>query len=486
MFSFLYLFAPGMISWLVRRHFSTEEKQGGLFSHSCEILAYAAIVMALTAAFLEPQGSVTVEVLENGMFVVRYGTKALVLSVALAAALGVCSAAGTRGFTRYRRRLFAAALAAAAALCILVYGTGAPAPDGMLRISTKPVRINNVFYESDIPIYVNESGESFIQVQALSQRLGIGYEQKRTGLFQTQYSLGGQPFTVNVLQSDNGYLKKDGELFISFSNLNQIEGIQVRNSQTLADGSGREVIYIDNYAQHFQYDWTKDPYIAHALGGIDGSSYTNSKEAFLENYNAGHRVFEVDLRLTKDGSLVAVHDLPQNKQGKPMTLKEFQKYKVQGKYTSLTFKDIALLMKKYPDMYLVTDSKETDEALITQQFTSIVETANETDPEILKRIIPQIYTMQMYDTIMSLYNWNSMIFTLYALPDFSEREVIDFAYQRGIGVITTHVGKNQSMFFHELYERDIKVYMHTYNTPEEEANLKRGGVWGVYTDFLKP
>lgn len=420
MFSFLYLFAPGMISWLVRRHFSTEEKQGGLFSHSCEILAYAAIVMALTAAFLEPQGSVTVEVLENGMFVVRYGTKALVLSVALAAALGVCSAAGTRGFTRYRRRLFAAALAAAAALCILVYGTGAPAPDGMLRISTKPVRINNVFYESDIPIYVNESGESFIQVQALSQRLGIGYEQKRTGLFQTQYSLGGQPFTVNVLQSDNGYLKKDGELFISFSNLNQIEGIQVRNSQTLADGS-----------------------------------------------------------------LVAVHDLPQNKQGKPMTLKEFQKYKVQGKYTSLTFEDIALLMKKYPDMYLVTDSKETDEALITQQFTSIVETANETDPEILNRIIPQIYTMQMYDTIMSLYNWNSMIFTLYALPDFSEREVIDFAYQRGIGVITTHVGKNQSMFFHELYERDIKVYMHTYNTPEEEANLKRG-IWGVYTDFLKP
>lgn len=104
-----------------------------------------------------------------------------------------------------------------------------------------------------------------------------------------------------------------------------------------------------------------------------------------------------------------------------------------------------------------------------------METANETDPEILNRIIPQIYTMQMYDTIMSLYNWNSMIFTLYALPDFSEREVIDFAYQRGIGVITTHVGKNQNMFFHELYERDIKVYMHTYNTPEEEANLKRGG-----------
>ena len=87
---------------------------------------------------------------------------------------------------------------------------------------------------------------------------------------------------------------------------------------------------------------------------------------------------------------------------------------------------------------------------------------------------------------MNIYNWDSMIFTLYALGDFSEREVVDFAYQRGIGVITTHIGKDQSMFFHELYERDIKVYMHTFNTKEEEAALKQRGVWGLYTDFLTP
>ncbi len=485
MFSFLYLFAPGIISWLIYRHFSKEETPH-LFLSVCEILAYAAAVMALTAAFLEPQQGVTVEVLENGMFIVRYGTKALVLSVALAAVLGAGSAAVAGKLPHHRRKVLTGGIAAAAALCILVYGTGAPAPDKMLHTSSKPVRINNVFYDSTVPLYADENGEYFIQARELSQKLGIGYEEKRTGLFQTEYSLGGKPFTVHVLKTDSGYWKKDGELYISLSRLNEIEGIQVHNSQALADGSGREIIYIDNYTQRFAYDWTKDPYIAHALGGIDGNSYTNSKEAFLENYHAGHRVFEADLRLTKDGSLVAVHDLPQNKRGEPMTLKEFQKYKVQGKYTSLTFRDIALFMKKYPDLYLVTDSKETDPALVSQQFLSIVETANEIDPEILTRIIPQIYNMEMYDTIMNLYSWNSMIFTLYALGDFSERDVVNFAYQRGIGVITTHIGKNQSMFFKELYERDIKVYMHTFNTPEEEANLKRGGVWGIYTDFLKP
>ncbi|MDE7312509.1 MAG: hypothetical protein K2N87_12950 [Eubacterium sp.] len=486
MFSFLYVFAPGIISWLVCRYFSKETEKGSLFLQACEILAYAAIVLALTAAFLEPQGAVTVEVLENGMFTVRYGTKALVLSVALAAGLGVCSAIGVGSIARYKGKFLTAGIAAAAAFGILVYTTGAPAPDGMLTVSTKPVRVNNVFYESEVPIYVDDQQEYFIQARELSNKLGIQYEEKRTGLFRTEYSLGGQAFTLNVLKTDNGYWKKDGELFISLSNLNQIEGIQVRNSQALYDGSSREVIYIDNYVQRFDYEWTNEPYIAHALGGVDGNSYTNSREAFLENYRAGHRVFEVDLRLTKDGNLVAVHDLPENEHGEPMTLKEFKKYKVQGKYTSMTFRGLALLMKKYPDIYVVTDSKETEADLVAQQFSQIVETGSQVEPEILNRIIPQIYNMEMYDTIMNIYPWNSMIFTLYALGDFSEREVVDFAYQRGIGVITTHIGKNQSMFFHELYERDIKVYMHTFNTPEEEANLKRGGVWGIYTDFLKP
>lgn len=44
--------------------------------------------------------------------------------------------------------------------------------------------------------------------------------------------------------------------------------------------------------------------IAHAMGGIDGEAYTNSMEAFKENYARGHRLFEVDLHFTSDGKLV--------------------------------------------------------------------------------------------------------------------------------------------------------------------------------------
>lgn len=486
MFSFLYLIGPGIISWLICRYFSSKKADGHLFQAICEILAYSAVVMILTTVLLEGSGDVSVEVLASGMLTVQYDTAALALSAALAAGIGVLNAAGAGKIKEYRRKFLVAGVAAAAALCIFVYGTGAPTPDESLQVSTKPVRINNVYYNSDVPIYVNDSQEYFIQARKLSEWLGIIYEEKRVGLFQTEYSLGTDKFRLNLFQTEEGYFKKNGELFISFSVLENMEGIQVKNSPTLTDGSVRQVLYIDNYMQSFHYDWTQYTYVAHALGGIEGNAYTNSLEAFTENYRAGQRVFEADLRLTGDGELVVVHDLPENKNGEPMTQEEFEEYKIQGKYTSLTFKDLAELMKEHPDMYLVTDTKETEKSQVIKQFTYIAEAGNQTDPEILQRIIPQIYNMEMLDTVMSVYNWNSMIYALYELEDFSESEVIDFAYQRGIGVITVEADKAQNLFFQELYDRDIKVYMHTYNTPEEETEMRQKGVWGLYTDFLLP
>ncbi|WP_249931002.1 hypothetical protein [Paenibacillus polymyxa] len=38
--------------------------------------------------------------------------------------------------------------------------------------------------------------------------------------------------------------------------------------------------------------------ISHAMGAVDGLAYTNAREAFVENYKKGSRVFEVDLMFT--------------------------------------------------------------------------------------------------------------------------------------------------------------------------------------------
>lgn len=57
----------------------------------------------------------------------------------------------------------------------------------------------------------------------------------------------------------------------------------------------------------FSYNWTKYKYVAHALGGVGGKTYTNSPQALEHNYNKGFRVFEVDLDLSSDDELIAWH-----------------------------------------------------------------------------------------------------------------------------------------------------------------------------------
>jgi glycerophosphoryl diester phosphodiesterase len=49
-------------------------------------------------------------------------------------------------------------------------------------------------------------------------------------------------------------------------------------------------------------------YIAHALGSVDGYVYTNTVEAFEESYAKGFRLFECDLVLLRDGTVLVAHD----------------------------------------------------------------------------------------------------------------------------------------------------------------------------------
>lgn len=259
-------------------------------------------------------------------------------------------------------------------------------------------------------------------------------------------------------------------------------------------------IYIDDFEDRFDYSWTKYPYIAHAFGGINGDTYTNSLEAFLENYKAGHRVFEVDFTFTSDHKLVALHDWSENttinvcgfhiakdKIGEALTEEEFLNMKVKDKYTTLSFDNIVEILQEYPDIYIVTDTKETQEELISEQFQYMVNTAKKTDISILNRIIPQIYNEKMYETIMSIYEWKSIIYTLYNQGiNFSPKNVVDFSYKNGIKVITTYTARAHDLFLEELLKRQRIIYMHTYNTEKETAYWKGRGVYGFYTDFLTP
>lgn len=242
-------------------------------------------------------------------------------------------------------------------------------------------------------------------------------------------------------------------------------------------------------------DWTRYPLIAHALGGIDGVHNTNSYESFKTNYEKGQRVFEVDLILTEDNMLAARHDwmgyladhlklnLPENRRDVPLTMKEFKKYKILDKYTSISFTDLARIMKGYPDVYFITDTKETDSQLITKQFIQIRDIAKIIDPTILERLIPEIYSPEMMTQVKRIIPFKQVIFSIY-MSSMEPNEVVQYVRKNKIPVVAMPIERATDKFVNDLKKQGVVTYVHTVNKVEQFQKLREMGIQGIYTDYL--
>ena len=247
--------------------------------------------------------------------------------------------------------------------------------------------------------------------------------------------------------------------------------------------------------------WTKDNrLIAHALGGINGRRYTNSLEAFQYNYDKGYRVFEVDFTLTSDEKLVARHGWSDktNKlikqdliiyDGESANYDDFMQTPLYGLYTPLDIYDVMALMEKYEDVFLIIDITKSSRDLVDQKYKLIIEEANH-NPQVLDRIIPQVYHEWMLDDLMALYDFKSMIYTVYKIPneEYSEAAVIQFLEKSGINLLVVHKKRANQNFLKELNRNKVKTYIHTVNNLYyvEQDLLEREQVrpYGYMTDFI--
>lgn len=257
----------------------------------------------------------------------------------------------------------------------------------------------------------------------------------------------------------------------------------------------------------FDYSWVDlDPYIAHAFGGILGDSYTNSHEAFLLNYQLSHRVFEVDFFITDDGKTVAAHDAehwqstavaqndaevkPTNLASTDFTHANFMSSLWQGKYHPVDLDLLFQILQEYPDVYIVTDTKFSDEENVRKQFSAFVEAANKIDPTLLDHFIPQIYHPEMFDWIMEIYPWKSVIYTLYQSTNWTPENVITFAEKSGVKFITLwDTWLNEYLTTEDIANwksAGILIATHTINQYARAENSRTRGADVVYTDFLHP
>lgn len=250
--------------------------------------------------------------------------------------------------------------------------------------------------------------------------------------------------------------------------------------------------YVKRQIQLSQTHWyDNNKVVIHALGEVDGHTYTNSLEALENSFSMGNRVFECDFALTSDDKMVACHDwnvdfLEEFSEENVPTKEEFMRVKIYGKYTPMSIDEILVFMKENPDVYMITDTKYAESEYYEKQFKEIVDASVKNNcEEVLNNFIIQIYHPYMHEDIEKIYHFDNYIYTLYQEgyrgdPQQFE-EYAQFCALHDIDVITM----NEEYYSDELLDicnrYRLQLFVHTVND-EIKQKFFLGKNIGIYTD----
>lgn len=241
--------------------------------------------------------------------------------------------------------------------------------------------------------------------------------------------------------------------------------------------------------------WRGDTLIAHACGGINGCSYSNSVEAFEQSYANGIRSIEVDFQFTSDDKLVCCHSWDGQlcngyEADHIYSEEEFLNIRIYDQFTTMSLEDLFGLMKKYTDVWIVTDTKYPKTEDIQKEFEILLKTAKATNSmDVLDRFVVQLYNYEMYDVVEQIYPFPSYLLTLYMIGGTDPESFTDhcrFLFDRKIGAVTMWNDWVTPEVMEIANRYGISVYAHTLNCVEDIEELKAMGVRGFYTDDVTP
>lgn len=243
--------------------------------------------------------------------------------------------------------------------------------------------------------------------------------------------------------------------------------------------------------------------IAHAMGSIDGVSYTNSKEAFEYSYiERNIRIYECDLVMANDGKIVLRHDWEMkdfqqriDEDHFPDT-QEFLSASIYDKYTALSFEDLLSLLVKYPDITIVADGKAFDIEAVRMLFAELdKEISNFSEKnklnkeDIIKRFIIEVHNEDMYNYISSKYSFDEYIFSLYSRWDgedlYELEKICLFCKRNNIKKISMWNYLYNELVVSVADRFDISIILHSVNDYVSANYYKNCGVAGIFTDELK-
>jgi hypothetical protein len=170
-------------------------------------------------------------------------------------------------------------------------------------------------------------------------------------------------------------------------------------------------------------------YIAHAAGGYDGRTYTNSLDAFEFNYARGFRVFELDFVVLGDGTVLAAHNGLESYYGltKPFdqaSWAEIAGNKFDGRYTIMRSNEVVQLLRDHPDAYVILDTKYQHDHIF-RRFVSQTGGAH----ALMDRVLPHIKDqaeLDLYRNTWPLRNYMIALYRTQASNRYDDPEAVQF------------------------------------------------------------
>lgn len=224
--------------------------------------------------------------------------------------------------------------------------------------------------------------------------------------------------------------------------------------------------------------------IAHGGGSYKGYETTNSVEALNQSIKNGFKIIELDMELSSDHKIIMLHDWDKTAvhyygRSFPNKLSQssFSKLSVHGELEVLNFDKLASVLKKNPEIRIVSDTKGDNLALLR--------VIRDEYPDMVSRIIPQIYDYDQWSEAKEL-GYQDIILTLYAMGEQDPAKLISFVREHNIYAVTMPDYIAERGVCRQLSDTGIAVYVHPVSNYEDALRFMDQGACGVYSGSLLP
>ncbi|MEZ9739578.1 glycerophosphodiester phosphodiesterase family protein [Vibrio splendidus] len=219
--------------------------------------------------------------------------------------------------------------------------------------------------------------------------------------------------------------------------------------------------------------------IAHAGGGINGLKYTNSLEAMEQSIEHGFKMVELDLLISSDGRIVAVHDwktfheMTNSNNTGSISSKEFESKIIYDKYKTLNISTAIDILDKN-DVVLVTD-KIKNLALLSKYII-------DKDKSII-----EVFSIDKYNEAIDL-GFNNVALNI----DLNTPFILDWIDLNKIKAVTyrgDNLGSLGSEYKKAIELSNMGVSSMIYSTNDLDLDgIKASGIgnFALYVDFVLP